>query len=88
MTTNQSGTLHSQTGLGFGLGFETVDRYGASGMSSVGTFSWGGAYGSRYFVDPVEHLVIVFMINQIPNHTDIAAEFPTLVYQALVTRHQ
>ena len=26
MTTNQVGTLHSSTGLGFGLGFETTDR--------------------------------------------------------------
>jgi hypothetical protein len=33
MTSNQSGTLHSTTGLGFGLGFQTVDRYGASGMA-------------------------------------------------------
>jgi len=54
-------------------------------MASVGTFSWGGAYGSGYSVDPVEHLVIVFMINQLPNRTDIAGKFPTLVYQALVT---
>jgi hypothetical protein len=35
-------------------------------------------------VDPAEHLVIVFMINQLPNRTDVAAKFPTLVYQALV----
>jgi len=65
--------------------FETTERYGASGMASVRAFSWGGAYGSGYSVDPVEHLVIVFMINQLPNRTDIAAKFPTLVYQALVT---
>ena len=32
MTTNQVGTLHSTTGLGLGLGFETVDRFGANGM--------------------------------------------------------
>ncbi len=48
MTTNQVGTLHSTNGLGFGLGFETVDRYGAGGLSSLGTFSWGGAYASNY----------------------------------------
>jgi CubicO group peptidase (beta-lactamase class C family) len=42
MTTNQSGTLHSTTGLGFGLGFQTVDRYGANGMAGVGAFGWGG----------------------------------------------
>ena len=57
-------------------------------MASVGTFSWGGAYGSGYAVDPVEHLVIVFMINQLPNRSDIGGKFPTLVYQALVTRHR
>ena len=54
MTTNQSGTLHSTTGLGFGFGFETVDRYGAKGMAPVGSFNWGGAYGSTYEVDPAE----------------------------------
>src|SRR5262245_52318747 len=32
MATNQVGELHSSTGLGWGLGFETVDHYGASGM--------------------------------------------------------
>jgi CubicO group peptidase (beta-lactamase class C family) len=84
MTTNQVGTLHSATGLGFGLGFETVDRYGASGLSSVGAFGWGGAYGSSYKVDPEARLVIVFMLNQIPNRTDLGNRFPTLVYQALV----
>ena len=84
MTTNQVGTLHTTTGLGFGLGFETVDRYGAAGLSSVGAFGWGGAYGSNYKVDPEARLVIVFMLNQIPNRTDLGTRFPTLVYQALV----
>jgi CubicO group peptidase (beta-lactamase class C family) len=84
MTTNQVGTLHSKEGLGFGLGFETTDRYGASGLSSVGTFGWGGAYGSTYRVDPDAHLVIVFMIQLIPNRTDVPQKFPNLVYQALM----
>lgn len=83
MTTNQSGTLHSTTGLGFGLGFETVDRFGAKGLSSVGAYGWGGAYGSTYRVDPDAGLVMVFMIQLIPNATDLGDRFPTLVYQAL-----
>lgn len=41
-------------------------------------------YGSNYKVDPDARLVIVFMINQIPNRTDLGNRFPTLVYQALV----
>jgi CubicO group peptidase (beta-lactamase class C family) len=84
MTTNQVGALHSTTGLGFGLGFETTDRYGANGMDSVGSFGWAGAYGSIYRVDPEARLVIVLMIQLIPNTTDIRSAFPTAVYQALV----
>jgi CubicO group peptidase (beta-lactamase class C family) len=84
MTTNQSGTLYGNAGEGFGLGFQTVERLGADGLASVGSFGWGGAYASTYKVDPAERLVIVFMMNQLPNHTDIGAKFPTLVYQALI----
>ena len=84
MTTNQSGTLHSDTGLGFGYGFETTDRYGANGMDEVGAYGWGGAYGSNYRVDPKSRLVLVMMINQMPlGSTTVRDRFPTLVYQAL-----
>ena len=83
MSTNQVGDLHSTTGLGWGLGFETVDRFGANGMSSAGAFGWGGAYGSVYRVDPEARLVMVLMIQLIPNATDIREVFPSLVYQAL-----
>ena len=84
MTTNQSGTLHSTTGLGFGLGFQTVDRYGASGMAGVGAFGWGGAYGTTYQVDVQSRSVLVLMIQLMPNTTDIQQKFNTLVYQAIV----
>lgn len=84
MTTNQVGSLHSATGLGFGLGFETTDRFGANGMDSLGGFGWGGAYGTVYRVDPQARLVIVLMIQLMPNRTDIRTTFPTLVYQALM----
>ena len=84
MTTNQSGTLHSTTGLGFGFGFETVDRYGAKGMAGVGAFGWGGAYGSNYEVDRASHVVRVLMIQLMPNRTDIQEKFSNGVYQAMV----
>ena len=83
MTTNQSGTLHSETGLGFGYGFQTTDRYGANGLDSVGAFGWGGAYGSNYRVDPKSRLVLVLMLNQMPNASVVGSRFTTLVYQAL-----
>ena len=84
MTHNQVGTLHSPNGLGFGLGFQTVERTGASGLAAAGTFGWGGAYGSEYAVDPAAHLVVMFMINQLPNRSDVAGKYTTLVYQSLV----
>ncbi len=56
MTTNQIGDLKSPRGLGFGYGFETHDKYGVSGMESVGSWGWGGAYGTYYRVDPAERL--------------------------------
>ena len=84
MTTNQVGTLHSATGLGFGLGFETTDRYGANGMDSAGSFGWSGAYGTMYRVDPEARLVMVLMIQLMPNTSDIRTTFPTAVYQALI----
>ncbi|MFN9422848.1 serine hydrolase domain-containing protein [Gemmatimonas sp.] len=83
MTTNQLGALYG-TGTGFGLGFETVEQYGATGMASRSTYGWGGAYGSNYKVDPVEGLVIVVMMNQLPNTSDVVARFQTMVYAALV----
>ena len=83
MTTNQVGTLHSPSGMGYGYGFETTDRYGANGMDSAGAFGWAGAYSSTYRVDPESHLVVVFMVQILPNTTDLGRKFPTLVYQAM-----
>jgi len=83
MSTNQVGTLHSTTGLGFGLGFETTDRFGANGLDSEGAFGWAGAYGTIYRIDPEARLVMVIMIQLLPNATDIRTVFPTLVYQAI-----
>ena len=83
MSTNQVGTLHSTTGLGFGLGFEVTERYGANGMDSVGSFGWGGAYGSTYRVDPKTKMILVMMIQMLPNTTNIAERFNALVYQSL-----
>ena len=84
MTTNQSGALHSTTGLGYGFGFETVDRYGAKGMAAAGSFGWGGAYGSTYEVDRQGRLVLVLMMQLMPNATDIQQKFYNGVFQSLL----
>jgi CubicO group peptidase (beta-lactamase class C family) len=85
MTHDQVGPLYNWTpGQGFGLAFYTVDRLGADGLASVGSWGWSGAYSTTYKVDPKERLVIVFMVQQFPYGAEIQSRFPTLVYQALV----
>ena len=84
MATNQVGTLYSSSGLGFGFGFETTERYGANGMSSVGSFGWGGAYGTTYWIDPKARMVAVMMIQMLPNTSGIADRFNATLYQSLL----
>lgn len=84
LTTNQTGTLHSSNGLGWSLAFETTDQVGAKGLDGVGAFGWGGAYGSYYRVDPASRIVMVFLIQLIPNTTDVQSRWPTLLYQAVL----
>jgi CubicO group peptidase (beta-lactamase class C family) len=84
LTTNQVGTLYSQQGEGYSLAFRTLDRAAARGRpESVGSYGWGGAYGSQYEVDPAERIVMVFMTQELPNAGRVADRFPMLVYQAL-----
>lgn len=84
MTTNLVGTKYNMNGQGFSLAFAITERLGALGFNSAGTYGWGGAYASAYQVDPQEGLVIVLMLQTIPNRSDIRTKFPVLVYQALV----
>jgi CubicO group peptidase (beta-lactamase class C family) len=84
MTTNQVGDLRGENANGFGFGFDTVDRYGGNGMESVGSWGWGGAYGTLYRVDPEERLTTVLMIQLLPNGTDFREKFGSAIYQALI----
>ena len=88
MSTNQVGSLYSDAGQGFGLGFATVERLGGDGFTSPGSFFWAGAYGTIYRVDPSERLVMVLMIQLLPTRSDVATKFPALVYQALVDQRK
>jgi CubicO group peptidase (beta-lactamase class C family) len=73
-------------GMGFGLGFSVCEDLGARGTpGSEGEFGWGGAYGSTYWVDPKEDLVVVYFKQLIPtNNLDDQNKLRTLIYQAIV----
>jgi CubicO group peptidase (beta-lactamase class C family) len=61
-----------------------VERTGANGFASAGSFNWGGAYASIYAVDPAARLVMVLMLQHLPGTPEARAKFQTMVYQALV----
>lgn len=75
------------SGEGYGLGVRVVtDPAQAGNLTSAGTFGWSGAAGTHFFVDRSEELVAVFMIQRMggTGGARMAAEFETLVYQAIV----
>jgi CubicO group peptidase (beta-lactamase class C family) len=86
MTSNNVGSLYQDGRFGFGFGFEIVEHVGRSGrLGSVGEFSWGGAYYTKFWVDPVEKLVAVFMTQLLPSGgSSLQDQFRVLVNQAIV----
>jgi CubicO group peptidase (beta-lactamase class C family) len=74
-----------QRGYGFGLTFAVNRGIGGAGeIGSEGEYFWGGAAGTRFWIDPQEHLIGVFMVQILP-HTGLTygSEFKQLAYQAI-----
>ena len=86
MTTNHlaEGILF-RPGSGLGLGFSVTQDVGRRGQpGNVGEFSWGGAYHTVYFVDPVQSLVFTYMTQVLPaTGLNDAGKLRALVYAAL-----
>ena len=71
-------------GVGFGLDFAVLKDPGTAGdVGSAGEFNWGGAAGTRFWIDPERQIVGVFMVQSLPHRTDLASKFKVLSYAAL-----
>jgi len=86
MTVSHTKEIGFRPGEGFGLGFSVVTDVGTRGMpGSVGEYGWGGAYGSNYWVDPNEELVVVYFKQLRPmGGPEDQFKLRTLIYQAIV----
>jgi len=87
MTTDHLGDIPGlwSPGYGFGLGFAVLTDLGETGaLGSVGEYNWGGAAGTRFWVDPEEELIGIYMIQILP-HTGLeyGTEFRSFTYQAI-----
>jgi CubicO group peptidase (beta-lactamase class C family) len=85
MTVSHTGNLEFRPGTGFGLGFEVVEDLGERGkLGSEGEFRWGGAYGTTYWIDPVEDLIVAYFTQIRPKgDLDDQEKLRTLIYQAI-----
>ena len=84
MTMNQIGDL-SLGADKFGLGFQIETEKGSAlTPAREGTFSWGGAFSTSYWVDPKEKIVLLFY-RQLQNstHGEVVENFRSLTYQAI-----
>jgi CubicO group peptidase (beta-lactamase class C family) len=73
----------------FGLGFavvtdkESSDKKSPDILESVGSFSWGGAAATTFWIDPQEELVGLLMTQLLNNPHPFQQQFKVLTYQAL-----
>ena len=86
MTMNQIGDIAYGGGFDkFGLGFSVITQGGSARTpANEGTFAWGGAFATSYWVDPKEKMVYLFY-RQLQNTTkgEMVEKFRALVYQAI-----
>ena len=91
MTSSHTGDMVlplGQPGMGFGMGVGVLKGGGTPTYRSIGTYGWGGAAGTSFFVDPKEELICiiftqVFMAQVMGNNT-YQEDFERLVYQSLL----
>lgn len=75
-----------ESGYGFGLGFAVHLNPGKSGLNgSVGEYNWGGLAGTKFWIDPKENLIGIYMVQVLPPRASDSGEtFKELVYQSVV----
>jgi CubicO group peptidase (beta-lactamase class C family) len=86
MSSDNLGTIPGMgPGTGFGLGFAVSKAPGEAGMmGSPGEYNWGGAAGTRFWIDPQEQLIGIYMIQILPhNGLEYGSEFRVLTYQSI-----
>ncbi len=73
------------SGYGFGLGFAVAKDVGMIGSpTSVGEFNWGGAAGTRFWIDPKEKFIGIYMVQILPHPFAFGENFKIMSYQSIV----
>jgi CubicO group peptidase (beta-lactamase class C family) len=70
-------------GPGYGFGLTVAVRTRSDALGHAGEFRWEGAAGTAFWVDPVDDLVPILMIQAPAQGYHERSAFRTLAYQAL-----
>lgn len=86
LTANVSGEgLANRPGAGFGLGFGILNDAALSGViGSEGEYYWGGAAGTIFWIDPVEELIAIVMIQHMNVQIPLRNTIKSITYGAIV----
>lgn len=73
-----------EPGTGFGLGVAVVtDPVKAGTLAGKGSYFWGGAAGTWFWIDPVHDLIAVGMVQRMGEKPNMHRATSTALYQAL-----
>ncbi len=85
------GPAYNIEGIGFGLDFAVImDRGKANTPEGKGSFYWGGAFGTWFWIDPTNDLIVIGMMQNLSGSTPTGGSPQVrplsrkLVYAALV----
>ena len=85
----EDGVSGSGASIGFGLGFGVLrdavglDGRGAHAVASDGEYFWGGAAGTLFWIDPVEDLIAIVMIQRMDAPRDLRDRMRALINAAI-----
>jgi CubicO group peptidase (beta-lactamase class C family) len=72
-------------GMGFGLGFAVINNPAQTGaINSIGTYWWGGAAATGFWIDPQEELVAVIMTQIRDGILPLWDDLRSTTYQAVI----
>jgi CubicO group peptidase (beta-lactamase class C family) len=79
------GEVATDLGFSMGLGVSVLtDLSKGNRRGSLGSFGWGGAAGTRFWIDPQEDLVGILLAQTMPGFWRAPDLFENLAYAALI----
>ena len=76
------GIIADKFGLGFGI---RTERGVYDELESIGSYGWDGAFYTKFWVDPKEDLIGIFM-SQMNSNENLISKFKILVYQSIADK--